>query len=228
MTVPSATPSIAIPPGAQALMERFAARQGRVAVVGLGYVGLPLAVILAEAGCPVVGIDSDPAKVGAISQGESYIEDVPGEKIRALVERGLLSATTTSEAVSQVDGVSICVPTPLRKTGDPDLSFIVSAVRSIVPYLHKEMVVILESTSYPGTTREMLLPEISNAGLKVGEDFFLAFSPERVDPGREDWTTANMPKIVGGITPACTEVAAAMYAQAIETIVRVSSAEASR
>jgi len=214
-----------LPPTASRLIERFEKRQGRIGIVGLGYVGLPLAVTLAESGCTVIGIDQDSAKVEAIQRGESYIEDVPASQIAALVSAERLSASTSFETLAQADGVSICVPTPLRKTGDPDLSFIVSAVRAIAPHLHPEMVVILESTSYPGTTRELVLPELEKQGCRVGTDLFLAFSPERVDPGRKDWTTANMPKVVGGITPACTEVAAAMYAQAMSAVVRVSSAE---
>jgi UDP-N-acetyl-D-glucosamine dehydrogenase len=214
-----------LPSAAQRLVERFDSREAQVGVVGLGYVGLPLAVVLAEAGYRVVGVDQDSVKVEAIRRGGSYIGDVPGDQVAGLVKRGLLSASTGFEALAEVSGVSVCVPTPLRKTGDPDLSFILAAVQSIRPTLHREMVIILESTTYPGTTREMVLPELEAGGLKVGEDFFLAFSPERVDPSRKDWTTANTPKVVGGITPACTEVAAAMYAQAIQTIVRVSSAE---
>ena len=214
-----------LPPAAQRLIERFDSREAQVGVVGLGYVGLPLAVVLAEAGYRVVGVDQDSAKVEAIRRGGSYIGDVPGDQVAGLVKRGLLSASTGFEALAEVSGVSVCVPTPLRKTGDPDLSFILAAVQSLRPVLHREMVIILESTTYPGTTREMVLPELEAGGLKVGEDFFLAFSPERVDPSRKDWTTANTPKVVGGITPACTEVAAAMYAQAIQTIVRVSSSE---
>jgi UDP-N-acetyl-D-glucosamine dehydrogenase len=214
-----------LPSAAQRLVERFDSREAQVGVVGLGYVGLPLAVVLAEAGYRVVGVDQDSVKVEAIRRGGSYIGDVPGDQVAGLVKRGLLSASTGFEALAEVSGVSVCVPTPLRKTGDPDLSFILAAVQSIRPTLHREMVIILESTTYPGTTREMVLPELEAGGLKVGEDFFLAFSPERVDPSRKDWTTANTPKVVGGITPACTEVAAAMYAQAIHTVVRVSSAE---
>jgi len=206
-------------------MAKFNLRNLKIGIVGLGYVGLPLAVTLAESGCTVIGIDQDSAKVEAIQRGESYIEDVPASQIAALVSAERLSASTSFETLAQADGVSICVPTPLRKTGDPDLSFIVSAVRAIAPHLHPEMVVILESTSYPGTTRELVLPELEKQGCRVGTDLFLAFSPERVDPGRKDWTTANMPKVVGGITPACTEVAAAMYAQAMSAVVRVSSAE---
>jgi UDP-N-acetyl-D-glucosamine dehydrogenase len=221
--MPSA--STALPEKARKLIERFSSRQASVGVIGLGYVGLPLAVALGDAGFHVVGIDLTPEKVAHVQAGESYIEDVPSEDIRRLVSAGRLEASTSFEALARVDGVSICVPTPLRKTGDPDLSFIISATQALRPQLHAGMVVILESTTYPGTTREMLLPELQATGLKVGEDLFLAFSPERVDPGRKDWTTLNTPKVIGGLTPACTEVAAAMYSGAMQNIVRVSSVE---
>jgi UDP-N-acetyl-D-glucosamine dehydrogenase len=216
---------IKLPPAAKSLMERFEHQEARVGIVGLGYVGLPLAVVFAEAGFDVVGFDLDEEKVDLIKRGESYIEDVPSQKITELVESGRLTAAATFEQLADVDAVSICVPTPLRKTGDPDLSFIIDSTRSLSPYLHSPMVVVLESTSYPGTTREMLLPEIESTGMKVGEDLFLAFSPERVDPGREDWTTKNTPKIIGGVTEACSEVAAAFYQTSIESVVKVSSAE---
>ena len=214
-----------LPLAAKSLIDLFRTRQARIGVVGLGYVGLPLAVALAEAGFQVIGVDLDPRKVDAIRRGQSYIDDVPAGKLAPLVERGRITASTTFEVLSQAQGVSVCVPTPLRKTGDPDLSYIVSATKAIVPNLHREMAVILESTTYPGTTREVLLPEFEATGLKVGIDFFLAFSPERVDPGRKDWTTDNMPKVIGGITPACTDVAAAMYEGALGAIIPVSSTE---
>jgi UDP-N-acetyl-D-glucosamine dehydrogenase len=201
-------------------------RTARIGVVGIGYVGLPLAVVFGEAGFTVVGVDPDADKVAAINRGESYILDVASERVKALVDAGKLSATTDYAALGQADAVSICVPTPLRKTGDPDLSFIASASQSLAPYLHPGMVVVLESSTYPGTTREMILPVLESAsGLSVCDDFFLAFSPERVDPGREDWTTINTPKVIGGITPDCGEVAAAWYDQALETIVPVSTCE---
>lgn len=214
-----------LPPAARILIERFDKFEATIGVVGLGYVGLPLAVVLADAGYQVVGVDNDIAKVESIQRGESYIEDVSSEDLLRLVENGSIKVSTSSDDLRDVDGISICVPTPLRKTGDPDLSFIISAARALLPVLHREMVIVLESTTYPGTTREILLPEFEGAGFKVGEDLFLAFSPERVDPGREDWTTQNTPKIIGGTTEACTEVAAAMYSHALETIVRVSSSE---
>lgn len=214
-----------LPTAAQELVEKITKRQAHMGVVGLGYVGLPLMVVLAEAGFSVTGVDADSEKINHIQQGESYIEDVPGEKIAALIDQGRIRVSASYDALADIDGVSICVPTPLRKTGDPDLSYIVSATQSLVPYLHPGMVVVLESTTYPGTTREMVLPELEKGGLVVGEDVFLAFSPERVDPGRKDWTTLNTPKVIGGITPVCTHVAATMYAQAMENVVPTSSTE---
>jgi UDP-N-acetyl-D-glucosamine dehydrogenase len=210
---------------AQGLLERFAKRQATVGIVGLGYVGLPLAVVFAEAGFNVIGVDLAKDRTEALRRGTSPIEDIPDARIRPLVESGRLKVDESYHALSGVDSVSICVPTPLRKTGDPDLSFIVSAVKALRPVLHREMVVILESTTYPGTTREVVQPELEEGGLVVGQDIFLAFSPERVDPGRTDWTTENTPKVIGGITPACTEVAAGLYGQAVHKVVRVSSAE---
>lgn len=208
------------------LIKKFEDRTARIGVVGIGYVGLPLAVVFAEAGFEVIGIDPSEDKVEALNQGRSYILDVETERVKALVDAGMLSASTDYADLASVDAVSICVPTPLRKTGDPDLSFIASASKSLAPYLHAGMVIVLESSTYPGTTREMVLPEMEAASnLSVCQDFFLAFSPERVDPGREDWTTVNTPKIIGGITPECGEVAAAWYAQALETVVPVSSCE---
>lgn len=216
---------VTLPNVARELVERFRTRQATVGVVGLGYVGLPLAIVLGEAGYRVIGVDRDPEKVHKLQQGQGYIEGIPPEVLRNLVDDGRLRATTDFAALASADGVSICVPTPLRKTGDPDLSFIVSSAQALRPVLHRGMVIILESTSYPGTTRELVLPELEAGGLRVGEDIFLAFSPERVDPGRKDWTTKNTPKVIGGVTPVCTEVAASMYAQAMTTIVRVSSSE---
>ncbi len=212
------------------LLEKIKSREARVGIIGLGYVGLPLAVVFAEAGFNVVGIDIDARKVDAINQGESYIEDVTSDVIQALVKgpQPRLRATTDFAALRQCDAVSICVPTPLRKTGDPDVSYIVSAVDQVARYLHSHMLVVLESTTYPGTTTEVVLPRLTGngQGLKVGQDFFLCFSPERVDPGREDWTTRTTPKVLGGTTPACLEAGQALYGAALETIVPVSSTEA--
>lgn len=213
-------------PTGEKLLSQFQDRTARVAVLGLGYVGLPLATVFAEAGFNVIGIDLDPRKVDSICRGESHIQDVSDAQIETLVASGKLQATTDFSALKHADAVSICVPTPLRKTGDPDLSYIVTATDALARQMHTGMVVVLESTTYPGTTREILLPKISETtGLTIGEDFFLAFSPERVDPGRQDWTTYNTPKVIGGITEDCTELAATWYSQALQSVVRVSSAE---
>lgn len=209
------------------LIQKLKNKNARVAILGLGYVGLPLAVVFAEAGFNVTGIDPDAGKVDSLKNGISYIPDVKTESVAALVKSGRFSATTDFSVLKEMDAVSICVPTPLRQTGDPDMSFIISAADELSKYMHKGMVVVLQSTTYPGTTRELLLPKLGGEnGLKVGKDFFLAFSPERVDPGRVDFTTKNTPKVMGGITEACGEVATAWYEGAIDVVHRVSSAEA--
>jgi len=209
------------------LIKKLKEKQARIAILGLGYVGLPLAVVFGEAGFQVTGVDPDSRKVDALKDGISYIPDVKTEAVKKLVEAGRLTATTDFSVLKEIDAVSICVPTPLRKTGDPDMSFIISATEELAKYVHKGMIVVLESTTYPGTTRELLLPKLGTEhDLVVGEDWFLAFSPERVDPGREDWTTINTPKVMGGITEACGEVATAWYEGAIQTVHHVSSAEA--
>ncbi len=209
------------------LTQKLQDKTANIAILGLGYVGLPLAVVFGEAGFNVTGVDPDLRKIESLNQGVSYIPDVSTEAVAKLVKDGRLKSTTDFSVLKEMDAVSICVPTPLRQTGDPDMSFIISATEQLAKYMHKGMVVVLESTTYPGTTREILLPKLGEEhGLKVGEDWFLAFSPERVDPGREDWTTINTPKVMGGITPACSEVAAAWYRGAIQTIHPVSSAEA--
>lgn len=211
----------------ETLLKQLKEKTARIGILGMGYVGLPLAVVFAETGFIVTGIDPDQRKVEALKKGVSYIPDVPTETVAKLVKSGHLKATSDFSALKEIEAVSICVPTPLRKTGDPDMSFIMSATEELARYMHPGMVVVLESTTYPGTTREMLLPKLgAEKGLTVGENFFLAFSPERVDPGREDWTTINTPKVMGGITEACSEVAAAWYSQALKTIHPVSSAEA--
>ncbi len=208
------------------LMLSLQDHSARIGILGLGYVGLPLAAAFGEAGFQVIGIDPDPRKVNNLNKGESYIQDVPTEQIEKLLKSGKLTATTDFAALMNCDAVSICVPTPLRKTGDPDMSFILSATEQLARYIHPGMIIVLESTTYPGTTREVLLPKLGkDKGLVVGKDFFLAFSPERVDPGREDWNTLNTPKVIGGITEDCSEVAATWYAQALKTVVPVSSAE---
>lgn len=208
------------------LLEKIKTRQARVAILGLGYVGLPLATVFADAGFSVLGIDPDKRKVESIQEGTSYIQDVTSEDVARHVSTGKLEATTDFSALVEVDAVSICVPTPLRKTGDPDLSFILDVTDTLAEYVHPGMVVVLESTTYPGTTREILLPKLTEANdLTIGENFFLAFSPERVDPGRDDWTTINTPKVIGGITKACSAIASTWYDQALQTVVSVSSSE---
>ncbi|HEX2993768.1 MAG TPA: nucleotide sugar dehydrogenase [Anaerolineales bacterium] len=211
----------------ETLIKNLKEKKASIGILGLGYVGLPLAVVFAEAGFQVTGIDPDTRKSEAINKGVSYIPDVKTEAVAKLVKSGHLKATSDFAALKDMDAVSICVPTPLRQTGDPDMSFILSATEQLAKYMHKGMVVVLESTTYPGTTREVLLPKLGiECGLTVGEDWFLAFSPERVDPGREDFTTINTPKVMGGITEACSEVAAAWYEGAIKYVHSVSSAEA--
>ncbi|KAF0109332.1 MAG: UDP-glucose/GDP-mannose dehydrogenase [Anaerolineaceae bacterium] len=209
------------------LIKKLKDKTARVGILGMGYVGLPLAVVFAEAGFHVTGIDPDTRKIDLLNKSTSYIPDVPTGTVTKLTKSGHLKATTDFSALKEMDAVSICVPTPLRKTGDPDMSFIVSATEELAKYMHKGVVVVLESSTYPGTTREVLLPKLGEEkGLKVGEDWFLAFSPERVDPGRADFTTLNTPKVAGGITAACGEVAEAWYGAAIEKVHMVSSAEA--
>lgn len=242
----------------EVLVSKFRARDAQVAVIGLGYVGLPLAVNFAKAGYQVIGIDLDQRKVDAINRGESYIGDISTAELAPYVQatpvlqwdgaregamigatpalvppppaqrQGSLRASSDYAVLAECDAVSVCVPTPLNKTGDPDISYIAAATEQIARYLHPGMAIVLESTTYPGTTTEVLLPRLLEAGqgLRVGEDFFLAFSPERIDPGRTDWMTHNTPKVIGGVTTACTEVASAYYGQAIETLVPVSSPDA--
>lgn len=206
-----------------ALLEKIRARTARVGVVGLGYVGLPLAVEFARAGFRVTGIDVSQQKVDQINAGSSYVQDVSSSDVRELVSRGLLRATADFSAVAELDTVNIAVPTPLRKTKDPDMSYVVSASQQVARHIHPGMLVILESTTYPGTTEELLLPMFQGSGLRAGRDFFLCFSPERVDPGNPKYQTKNIPKVVGGITPACTEIGAAFYSMALDTVVPVSN-----
>jgi UDP-N-acetyl-D-glucosamine dehydrogenase len=208
---------------ARLLSDRIRSRDARIGVVGLGYVGLPLAVEFARSGFTVTGIDLDPTKVDAINSGKSYIPDVATTDVASLVASGRLNATRDFSCVAELDTVNICVPTPLRKTKDPDMAFVVGAVESIAQHLHQGMLVILESTTYPGTTDELLQPILERGGLKAGQDFFLAFSPERVDPGNDRFNTRNVPKVVGGMTPQCSELARELYATSIDTVIPVSS-----
>ena len=206
------------------LHEKISTRSLRVAVVGLGYVGLPLATTFAEVGFHVTGIDIDQQKIERANRGESYIPGIESSRLQALIDTKRLHFTGNYAALEDVDAVSICVPTPLRKTRDPDISYIVAAIQQVRAHLRPGQLIVLESTTYPGTTDEVVLPELESTGLKVGKDFYLAFSPERIDPGNPNFDTHNTPKIVGGITPVCTEIAQAFYEAAIEKVVPVSSA----
>jgi UDP-N-acetyl-D-glucosamine dehydrogenase len=205
------------------LQSKISSKKARVGVLGLGYVGLPLAVEFAKAGFDVVGIDVQQPKVNQFNAGQSYIKDVPDSIFAPLIKSGKLRATTDFSVIQTLDTIDICVPTPLRKTKDPDMSYVVAATEAIAQHIHPGLLVMLESTTYPGTTDELLLPKLSASGLEVGKDFFLCFSPERVDPGNPNFQTANIPKVVGGITPACTETGALFYKQALEVVVPVSS-----
>lgn len=207
------------------LQHKIETRQARVGVAGLGYVGLPLAVEFARAGFTVTGIDIDRRKVESLGRGASYVKDIPAAALGPLVRSGQFRATIDFSAVAELDTINVAVPTPLRKTKDPDMSYVLNACREIARYAHPGMLVILESTTYPGTTEELLLPMLEESGLKVGRDFFLCFSPERVDPGNPRHNTRNIPKVVGGVTPACTEMGALFYRQALERVVPVSSTQ---
>ena len=210
---------------AENLIHRLEKRTARLGVIGLGYVGLPLAVELAQAGFEVFGVDIDEARVRQLNQGKSYIQDVPTADLQALVRQGRFKASTDFADLKRCDTVNICVPTPLSKQRDPDVSYIVAAAGEVKKYLHKGMLVILESTTYPGTTDELVLPMLAETGLKVGKDFFLAFSPERVDPGNPQFNTRNIPKVVGGVTPTCTSAAVKLYQQRLDNVVPVSSTQ---
>jgi UDP-N-acetyl-D-glucosamine dehydrogenase len=209
----------------QQLLDRLDNRSAVIAVVGLGYVGLPLAVEFAKEGFHVIGYDVSARVVDLLNAGSSHIQDVPAAEVADLVRRGLFVATTDESRLARADAISIAVPTPLVKTRDPDMSYVQSAAAAIARQAHAGMLVVLESTTYPGTTRELLQPAFEQRGFVVGTDVFLAFSPERVDPGNPVYHTKNTPKVVGGITPACTDVAVALYNTCIDTVVRVSSTE---
>ena len=208
------------------LEEKIRTKKLRSGVIGLGYVGLPLAVEFARVGVEVVGIDIDTKKTGSIGEGKSYIQDVPTAELKKLVSSEKLHATTDFSVIQNLDTINICVPTPLRKSKDPDISYIVAVVQEVRKYLRKGTLVILESTTYPGTTEEVVLPMLEETSLKVGKDFYLAFSPERVDPGNPKYHTRNIPKVVGGVTPKCTELAKSFYELAIEKVHVVSSPKA--
>jgi UDP-N-acetyl-D-glucosamine dehydrogenase len=207
------------------LLARIDDRSARVAIVGLGYVGLPLAVEFARAGFRVTGLDVNPALTRSLNEGRSHIRDVPSADLAEAIASGRFEATTDESRLREADAISIAVPTPLVKTRDPDMSYVLAATEAVARNAHPGMLIVLESTTYPGTTRELLVPRMGALGLTVGESVFLAFSPERVDPGNPTWHTKNTPKVVGGITAACTEVASALYAACIDRIVPVSTPE---
>lgn len=207
----------------QQLLQRLNGRTATVGIVGLGYVGLPLAVEFAEAGFNVIGLDLDANKVNQLNRGESYIIDIPTERMAPLVKAGRLRATTQYADLATADTVSICVPTPLRKTKDPDMSYVISSVNSVAEICHAGMLVVLESTTYPGTTDEIVIPQLKSKGFTPGVDVFIAFSPERIDPGNPKYGVRNTPKVVGGVTPACVEVTQALYGSAVDKVVGVSS-----
>jgi len=207
------------------LLTKIQNRTARVVVIGAGYVGLPLLVELARAGYSATGYDKDPEKVSLLNKGQSYIGDIPTEVLAPLVESGHLRASSDPDVLRAADAVIVCVPTPLNKTKEPDMRFIVSAAGEIAKAQHKDMLVVLESTTYPGTTREVLIPKLTS-GFELGKDIFIAFSPERVDPGNVKWGIKNTPKVIGGATPACSEIALALYGSIIDTVVPVSSTDA--
>jgi UDP-N-acetyl-D-glucosamine dehydrogenase len=210
----------------QQLLERIHDRSALIGIIGLGYVGLPLAVAFAQAGFKVIGLDLDTKKVALLNDGQSYVSDVPSADVAEIVRQQRFHATADYETLRQADVVSICVPTPLRKTKDPDMSYVISATESVAAIAHPGMLVVLESTTYPGTTEEILVPRMRQAGLQPGEDIFIAFSPERIDPGNKQYGVKNTPKVVGGFTEACREVTCAYYTTVAEQVVPVSSARA--
>jgi UDP-N-acetyl-D-glucosamine dehydrogenase len=210
----------------QSFLQKVHTKEITIAVIGLGYVGLPLAVAFAESGLKIVGIDSDYYKVDQINRGQSYVEDIESSQVAQLVETGNLSATHRFRVLANVDAIIVCVPTPLTKGKTPDMSYITGVIEQISQFLQLGQLVVLESTTYPGTTEELILPQLAQDGYKVGEDFYLAFSPERIDPGRKDYTMRTTPKVLGGMTPQCLEVAKALYSTVIERVVPVSSTKA--
>jgi len=207
------------------LKARIENKEAHIGIIGLGYVGLPLAVEFAKAGFPVTGIDVDESKVTRINAGENYIPDIADDTLQTLISSGNLRATTDMDIIADLDAVAICVPTPLSKVGDPDISYNIAAIDVINKGIHKDLLIILESTTYPGTTREIVFSLLEKSGLTVGKDYYLCFSPERIDPGNDKYTIANTPKVIGGVTAACTQLGALLYDQIVDEVVTVSSPE---
>ena len=207
------------------LKTKIKQKEAQIGVIGLGYVGLPLAVEFAKAEFPVTGVDVNEVKVAAINAGENYIPDISDDTLKTLVSNGNLRATIEMGIIADLDAVAICVPTPLSKVGDPDISYIIAAINAINKAIHKDLLIILESTTYPGTTQEIVFSRLEKSGLIVGKDYYLCFSPERIDPGNEKYTIANTPKVIGGITAACTQLGALLYEQIVDEVVTVSSPE---
>ena len=207
------------------LKNKIENREAQIGVIGLGYVGLPLAMEFVRAGFHVTGIDVDQEKVKKLNRGENYIQDIKDEPVKNAVEMNQLSATSDFSVIQNLDAISICVPTPLNKQKNPDISFINQVMENMKDFIHHDMLIVLESTSYPGTTRELILPEMESKGLRVGHEFYLCFSPERIDPGNEKYKTANTPKILGGITSKCGEMGGFLYETIVEQVVKVSSPE---
>jgi UDP-N-acetyl-D-glucosamine dehydrogenase len=201
----------------QLLLDKINNKTAVLGVIGLGYVGLPLAVEKAKTGYQVIGFDIQTKRVDKVNHGDNYIGDVVDRELKDLVQSGKLQATTDYSKIAEVDAVAICVPTPLDKYQQPDISYVLNSAEQIAPYLHRDMLVVLESTTYPGTTEEVVMPVLEKTGLHCGIDFFLAFSPERVDPGNKEYHTKNTPKVVGGVTPRCTEIAAALYGKVLNS-----------
>ena len=208
-----------------ALKNKITSRDARIGVIGLGYVGLPLAMEFTRSGFNVTGIDIDTEKVEKLSRGENYIQDVKDTDLDHAIQKNLFSASTDFSVIQDLDAISICVPTPLNKEKNPDISFINSVMNSLKDYIHPDMLIVLESTTYPGTTRELILPKLAENGYVVGEDFYLCFSPERIDPGNTEFGTANTPKVLGGVTKKCSEMGSALYETIVSQVVSVSSPE---
>ncbi|MBI3894990.1 MAG: nucleotide sugar dehydrogenase [Acidobacteria bacterium] len=218
-----ATVPVSVPDACQALEHKIRTREAQLGVIGLGYVGLPLALTFGRAGFAVTGFDLDSKKIAALSAGQSYITDVPDAEVASAIGERHLVPTTDFDQIAKLDAMSICVPTPLRKTKDPDLSYIMAAIEAVAQRLRPGQLIVLESTTYPGTTEELVLPRLEETGWRVGEDFFLAFSPERVDPGNKNYSTRDIPKVVGGTTPRCSQLAALLYGQCVKQVHAVSS-----